>query len=370
MTRHSLRLRRFGVIALFFGALLAPALTITGGSVHAAGSTGAVYSLTNAAAGNAVIVYTRAADGSLSSAGADVSTGGRGSGAGLGSQGALILSDDGAWLFAVNAGSNTISSFSVGTSGVHLVSQAPSGGIDPISLSFSHGLLYVLNAGSSAIAGFTVGSNGVISQAPIPGSVQQLSAAGTSPEEITFNPTASVLLVTEKGGGQVESFIVNRDGSATGPYTYSTGAVGPYAIAWDANGNPILADAGIGALSSYTLSPLGLLHPISLQVPDSRAAPCWIVVTSDGKYAFTANAHDGTISSYSVGAGGNLTLIKSVAAGPVAVPLLDLALSNDNQYLYGVDAGSTVAYRIGPGGSLTPMADAAGKTAGQGLAAW
>src|SRR5262249_39640836 len=46
-----------------------------------------------------------------------VATRGRGSGAGLGSQGAVTLSDDGLWLVAVNAGSNEVSLFSVGSSG-------------------------------------------------------------------------------------------------------------------------------------------------------------------------------------------------------------------------------------------------------------
>ena len=40
-------------------------------------------------------------------------TGGNGTGANLGSQGAVALSDDGKLLFAVNAGSNSISEFAV-----------------------------------------------------------------------------------------------------------------------------------------------------------------------------------------------------------------------------------------------------------------
>src|SRR5437588_6311915 len=72
----------------------------------------AVYTLTNQVAGNGVAVFTRAADGTLSAAGR-VATGGTGTGAGLGSQGAVALSDDGRWLFAVNAGSHDVSVFSV-----------------------------------------------------------------------------------------------------------------------------------------------------------------------------------------------------------------------------------------------------------------
>ena len=53
-----------------------------------------------------------AANGTLSAAGS-FPTGGVGSGDGLGNQGALILSDNKRWLYAVNAGSNDISVFAV-----------------------------------------------------------------------------------------------------------------------------------------------------------------------------------------------------------------------------------------------------------------
>jgi len=64
---------------------------------------GAVYTLTNQVAGNAVAVFTRGADGRLTAAGT-VATGGAGTGASLGSQSAVSLSNDGRRLFAVNAG--------------------------------------------------------------------------------------------------------------------------------------------------------------------------------------------------------------------------------------------------------------------------
>ncbi|HEX8962282.1 MAG TPA: beta-propeller fold lactonase family protein, partial [Rhodocyclaceae bacterium] len=85
-----------------------------------------MFVLTDEAAGNAVAAFMRAADGSLTPAGA-VPTGGNGSGGTLGSQGALVLSDEGDWLYAVNAGSNTISFFTVDDHGLHLRGQVNSG---------------------------------------------------------------------------------------------------------------------------------------------------------------------------------------------------------------------------------------------------
>jgi len=128
------------------------------------GSAGVVYVLTNQTTGSAVASFTRAADGRLMPAGA-VSTGGKGTGSGLGSQGALALSDGGELLFAVNAGSNEISAFVVSPEGgLALAARVPSGGTQPISLTTHAELVYVLNAGGQGnISGFTVGAKGALS---------------------------------------------------------------------------------------------------------------------------------------------------------------------------------------------------------------
>ena len=87
------------------------------GNDHAAG---AVYTITNSADDNEVVVYQRSVTGSLHFQGS-YSTGGLGSGGGLGSQGAVILSNNDRLLFAVNAGSNQISTFAVQGHDLHLI---------------------------------------------------------------------------------------------------------------------------------------------------------------------------------------------------------------------------------------------------------
>ncbi|MGZ9221016.1 MAG: beta-propeller fold lactonase family protein, partial [Anaerolineales bacterium] len=123
-------------------------------------SSGAVYTITNAASGNEVLVYDRSANGSLSFQGS-YSTGGLGSGAGLGSQEAVALSKNNRWLFAVNAGSNQVSVFAVKARQLKLINIVDSGGLQPVSLTTHDGLLYVLNAGGSGnISGFRIREKG------------------------------------------------------------------------------------------------------------------------------------------------------------------------------------------------------------------
>jgi hypothetical protein len=72
----------------------------------------AVYTLTNASAGNDVAAYTRASNGNLTRKG-EYTTGGNGAGAGLGSQGALVYDSAMQRFFAVNAGDNTVSMLAI-----------------------------------------------------------------------------------------------------------------------------------------------------------------------------------------------------------------------------------------------------------------
>ena len=88
---------------------------------------GAVYTIDNAAP-NHVLYYARAADGSLTYV-ISYWTHGDGTGTAFHSQGAVALTEDGSFLLVVNAGSNTISVFSVQSSGLTYLSTESSYGI-------------------------------------------------------------------------------------------------------------------------------------------------------------------------------------------------------------------------------------------------
>src|SRR6266852_7225687 len=173
---------------------------------------GSVYTLTNQVAGNAVAVFSRGADGRLTAAGT-ISTGGTGTGASLGSQSAVTLSDDGRWLFAVNAGSNDVSVFSVSPAGLALASRTASGGTLPISLTVHGNVLYVLNAGGTGnISGFAVGTTGTLT--PIPGSTRSLSGTNVGPAQVSFSPDGRRLVVTEKNTSLLDVYAVDANGAA------------------------------------------------------------------------------------------------------------------------------------------------------------
>jgi 6-phosphogluconolactonase len=349
-------------------ALLAIVATTSIASNAYGSAVGAVYIIDNSASGNNVLVYARSADGSLTSAGSFAANG-LGTGAALASQGAVVLTQDGRWLLVVDAGSNEISVFSVHGTTLTFASKAGSQGTDPTSLTVSRNIVYVLDAGGSGnIAGFTLSSAGSLSF--ITGSNQPLSGmAAPSPEQIGFNPQGSILVVTEKGTNIIDTYTVDDSGVASAPTTHVSAGAGPYGFAFTNQNRLIVSEAATNTVSSYFLSNDGQLRTISGALPTFGLAPCWLVVTGDGQFAYTANAHGGTISTFSISHGGTLTLTSSVASS-TAIPALDMAFSQNSHFLYLRNGNSITGYQVYSDGSLSAVTSVAGiPSSAAGLAA-
>ncbi len=364
-----------GIFRLLIAVLfILPLLTGITGTVAASTNSSAVYTMTNSATGNAIQEYVRASDGSLTLDGT-FPTGGLGTGANLGSQGAITLSSDDSLLFAVNAGSNEISSYAVQPGGLTLVDKIPSGGSDPISLTFFQGLLYVLNAGNGGnITGFWVSSAGRLSH--ITGSTRLLSNQGVgsspSPEEISFNPNGELLVVTEKGSNLIDTYPV-ENGIASGPQVHTSSGPAPYGFGFSKNSRLVVSEAAQSAVSSYITTD-DTFKVISGSVIDHQAAACWLVVTANGAFAYAANAASGTISGYSVSSSGRLSLLNAngiTGVTGVGSHPVDMGLSSGNSFLYVLDNGTQAisAFRVNTDGSLDFISNISAPAAASGLAA-
>ncbi|HXV34320.1 MAG TPA: beta-propeller fold lactonase family protein [Gaiellaceae bacterium] len=357
------------VVALV--ALLALALA-PGATAARDGGLRAVFALTNDPAGNAVVVYARGGDGSLEPAGA-YPTGGAGTGAGLGSQGAVIVSDDARFLFAVNAGSNSISSFRIGGSGLELVDVAPSGGTAPTSVAYHDGLLYVLNTGApNNVSGLTVSRRGKLT--PLAGSTRPLSADSTAPAQVGFSADGDVVIVSERATNRLVSYTVGRKGLLSAPIVHASAGPTPFGFAVTKRDTLLVSEAGAGGgASSYRIGRDGALDPASSNVMTGQRAACWAVATKNGRFGYVTNAGTGTISGFAVAKDGEATLLDAdgVTAATGGNPT-DAALSGNSRFLYvRVAALSQIAiFRIASDGSLQALPALTGTQAGlAGLAA-
>jgi 6-phosphogluconolactonase (cycloisomerase 2 family) len=328
--------------------------------------------LSNSPAGNAVVAFDRHADGSLVPAGT-FATGGLGSGAGLGSQGAIIISDDHRLVFVVNAGSATISSFRKGPDGLALADQVPSGGTLPTSLAYRHGLLYVLNAGTpNQLAGFTVSAHGRMT--PIPGSTRPLSAAQTAPAQVGFSTDGDTLIVTERATNVVDTYRVDELGLLDGPYVHPSAGPTPFGFALNHRGTLLVSEAGAGGGASTYRVQDGNLAPASSMLMTGQRAACWAVITTNGRFGYVSNAGTGNISGFALDEDGTASLLN--ADGVTAVTggnPTDMSLSQDGRLLYvRVQArNEIVILSLEQDGALTTLPFAAAIPAGAGgLAAY
>jgi len=331
----------------------------------------AVYTLTNQVAGNAVAVFARAGDGTLTPAGS-FSTGGAGTGVGLGSQGAVTLSNDGRLLFAVNAGSNDVSVFRVNPEGLSLLSRTPSGGTLPASVTVSRNVAYVLNTGGAGnISGFTVGSSGGLT--PIAGSTKSLSTATAGPAEVSFSPDGRQLVVTEKGTSLLDVYPVDKNGVAGERTSYTSAGGTPFGFAFGPRNLLFVSEAAApGSASSYALNDEGNLQVVSGAALTHHGAPCWAVVTADGRFGYTGNG-SGSVSGFRIAPDGAIRLLGDGGAAVISSGVNDIALSANSRYLYVLQTGGAQAihaFRIQNDGSLRALGPVGGLPTGtRGLAA-
>ena len=338
---------------------------VVAGSASAYAAAGAVYTESNSTSGNVIYVFNRSEGGGLISLRpGGFPTGGSGSGGGFENQGALAIDDANRFLFAVNAGSNTISVFRILENGLALVEVDSSAGKRPISLTVKNNFLYVLNNGAQvsdvdSVAGFSVSENGHLT--PIASGLH-LSGSNVGPTQIGFNSEGNLLIVTERFTNLIDVFTVDPNGTASGPNVFPSAGSGPFGFAFGKRGQVIVSESA-GSVSSYSVSRSGSLGTISGAIGNGQVATCWLVLSSDNRYGYVTNTGSGNASSYTVAFEGTLRLLNAVGAdlGSGSHPL-DTALSNDARYVYFLTtgSGSIQGYSVVTNGSLTPVAKALG----------
>jgi 6-phosphogluconolactonase len=343
------------------------------------GAPPAVYATTNDLAGNAIQVYPRAADGSLSMP-AQFSTGGLGSSHLYEeSQGALIYDPAQQLFLTVNSGDDTISMMLLHSEGfLELLSNAPSGGTYPKSVTIYKDLVYVLNNGQNAVDGGPDGASAaavggnisglrIVDQklVPIPGSTQPLSQfAVTGAAQVNFTPDGKILIVTERRTDRIDTYLVDSSGVAGPPKIQKSSGVTPYGFGFSAGGQVIVSeshrgDKNLSSISTYSIDATGTLTPITKALPTHQTDDCWIVV--NGPYAYGTNTQESfSITGVRVSPSGELSLLDDDGiTGKTGQGCEDEAITNDAQFLYTLNIlDRTISvFHLESNGQLTKLPD-------------
>jgi DNA-binding beta-propeller fold protein YncE len=242
-----------------------------------------------------------------------------------------------------------------------------SGGTDPVSITVHKHLVYVANAGPehSNYTGFRLSRDGQL--APLAGSTFALPD-GSQPGQVLFNATGTNLAGVRIATSLIDSFSVGPDGRLTPAPGSPFAAQGPGPFGSEfrpTNPGQLFVSnahggAGNGSVSAFDVAGNGTLSSIGdSPFADHQTAPCWVEITSDGRFLFTVNTGSGSVSRYRIADNGSLALLGSVSVGEKTAPL-DLRLSPDGTELFVLrSATHTLAELTVHGGDLTPLGTAA-----------
>jgi 6-phosphogluconolactonase (cycloisomerase 2 family) len=355
-------------------------LPATAATAHAwPGQASAVFVQTDNAAGNTIVAYTRTAAGGLQQVGS-YPTGGNG-GATMGSvvdhlssEGSLAFDRRAGLLYAVNAGSNTISVFQVRGDGLIRSQVILSGGQFPVSIAVHGHQVFVLNAwGGASVAGFLQVGGHLIS---VPSWTRDLGLGTSSstvftgtPGQIGFTPDGSQLVVTTKNAANtVDVFRDGLFGPSAEPTVTSLPGTIPFGFTFDQYRHLALTETAINTVATFAIASDGTLTQLG-SAATGQAATCWITAAPQGTL-YASNAGSGTESILSTEPDGTITQLGTT---PTDAGTVDAAVSSDGQYLYlqAGGPGNVDAYRIGPGGSLTETGSVTvpGAVGGEGIVA-
>jgi 6-phosphogluconolactonase (cycloisomerase 2 family) len=342
-----------------------------------------VFVQTNELDGNRIVVFERERDGSLERE-ATYPTGGRGGAAApgtvsdlLASQGSLVYDAKNSLLFAVNAGSDSLSVFRVSGGRLRLTDVVPSGGDFPASVAVFGDLVYVLNAGNEGrLQGFEIRGHHL---RPLDGSSRSLGLANadppnflTSPGQVGFTPDGQKLIVTTKASrSTIDVYRVRRDGRLSQNAVVNPSATPvPFAFTFDRFDRLVSGEAGTSSVTTYTIERDGELANAQ-SLSDNQAALCWIVPARG--FFYVSNTGSNTLSGYRINAAGTPSLVTpdgivtTTPAGPI-----DMAVSSRGNFLYAQTgtAGTVEEYHVERDGTLTHLGSVTGLPPGmEGIAA-
>ncbi|HWZ41983.1 MAG TPA: beta-propeller fold lactonase family protein [Candidatus Saccharimonadales bacterium] len=319
---------------LFFSVSSAEAA----GAPPVAGATQSfVYTMANPTGPNSILAFQRDPQTGGLSFVASYATGGTGLKQVVGTTQSSIVTN-GAFLYAVNAGSNDISAFAISTDGsLHLLgSPVRSGGTSPGTLTLHGQLLYVGNEGTTQepanYSGFTVGADG--SLAPLEGSTVTLNV-GDGITNVLFDDSGSHFVGVRLGGTAIDTFTVSSGGKLV-----SRSTLGPLPGPFGAIFNPVNKSELIATLAhlhgagTFFLSGDNTLALVATAVDAPSKDPCWTAVTPDGSFLWTSNFQPSSLSLFSISAAGQIEFLSEHETATFGNTSSDIAMDASNRFIY------------------------------------
>jgi 6-phosphogluconolactonase (cycloisomerase 2 family) len=224
------------------------------------------------------------------------------------------------------------------------------------------GFLYAANTGSFDISVFSIDSSTGLLTA-VPQTSGATAPIGLSALRMALTPSGTTLYVTGGQGtlGYIEEFPLNS-GVLGAPVLGSPFVTGkdPSGLVIDPGGKFLYtANTVDNTVSEFTINADGSLTQISgSPLGETFNSPTGLLIDNSGKYLYVANRGSSNVAAYSIGSDGGLTLLSSSPFATGSQPTV-IATDSSGKFLFvGNQSGSVIqSYTLDTGsGTLTSVA--------------
>jgi 6-phosphogluconolactonase (cycloisomerase 2 family) len=305
---------------------------------------GAVYFLSNPDGLNTVEAFSRNSTTGFVTYLGSFASGGNGTTAIQGSQAHAVVAN-GSFLYAVNSGNGSFSTFQLDADGrPTLLATTSSNGTRPVSIAIHGNLLFVLNQGipvgdggpvNGSLVGFSIGADAI--PVAIPGVTTPFNSEDM-PSDVFFTGNGLRLAVMRSGNYSVSTFDVDISGTLSNQQTISVGSqpVGGAAtsrLPWTGFA-AVVDDPGPATVVSFQAQiALTIVSQVGANVDRD---PCWATTSVNGQRLWTSNFQPKSLTLYRVGSDSSLVREGNYepATGDAGPGSLDLDVSADGRFLY------------------------------------
>lgn len=225
--------------------------------------------------------------------------------------GALAIAPNTKYVYVGNSGTDKVTAFTIEASGALTLIPQSAGATNPVSVNGADPsaiaitqngqFLYVANSGSNDITAFSIGATGLLSLiAPSGANTNPIKTSVTAPKGMAISPNGSFLYVANSSTHNVTVFQIGTNGLLTlvppaGGTTnpIPTGGTTPNSIMISLDGRFLYSANGGGTISAFTIgsdrlltlvpSVAGNLNPVSA---GANASPVALTMSPDGRFLY------------------------------------------------------------------------------------
>jgi 6-phosphogluconolactonase len=234
--------------------------------------------------------------------------------AGAGAAGIPAFSPNGNFLYVVNSTANTFSGWSIGSDGslTSVGANVSTGGAGPVWIAFTPNgnFAYVSNNGGNSIAAFSVNTtSGVLTALARP-----TYGVSESPQDLTINSSGTYLYVpmgTGSSPGGIQVYSISSAGALAAVGPLNQVGIKPLFVDIDPSGQfAYTTSAGTGGTGVYgfSISPtsgeltalMGSPYATGPAGGGTAAEPQFITIDPSGQFGYTADEGTGTITGFTI----------------------------------------------------------------------